>query len=365
MTSVHKPYDNRIFQKECKTLSVAGYQTLIIVPHKMDEIKEDVKIRSVPLPKNRKERMISTTWRIFCVALKERANLYHFHDPELIPIGITLKLMGKKVIYDVHEDFASDILTKHWIPASIRGIIKTFIRIIEWFGASIFDGIVAATPAIAKNFPQRKTIAVQNYVIINDKINNSYEEYKERKATAVYIGDITDIRGLGEVVKAMDLLPRTMGVRLSLAGRFSPPEYELILKETEGWENVDFLGWLDRDKIKSLLAEARVGLVTFHPTKNHIEAQPNKLFEYMAAGIPIIASDFPLWRNIIGENNCGILVDPLYPSDIAKAIKWILENPIEAEEMGKRGKQIVNNVLNWEKESKKLLALYWELLSLN
>jgi hypothetical protein len=107
----------------------------------------------------------------------------------------------------------------------------------------------------------------------------------------------------------------------------------------------------------------RVGLVILHPNINYVQSQPVKLFEYMAAGLPVIASDFPLWREIIDGAKCGLLVDPFDVKGIAEAITWLLEHPHEAELMGKRGQEAVYQKFNWNTEADKLIACYNELIS--
>ena len=115
---------------------------------------------------------------------------------------------------------------------------------------------------------------------------------------------------------------------------------------------------MSRGGVKELLNSARAGLVLLHPRINYVDALPIKLFEYMAVGIPVIASDFPLWRTIVDGANCGILVDPMKPEQIAKAIDWLLDNPREARKMGERGRRAVLERYNWSLEEKKLIELY-------
>ena len=129
-----------------------------------------------------------------------------------------------------------------------------------------------------------------------------------------------------------------------------------------GWSKVRFHGWSSRTEVANILGDVRAGLVVLHPLKNYIDSFPTKMFEYMAIGLPVIASDFPLWRRIISDVNCGLFVDPQNPEAIAKAMQWILDHPQEAEDMGQRGRKAVEEVYNWKSESVKLANLYESLL---
>lgn len=167
------------------------------------------------------------------------------------------------------------------------------------------------------------------------------------------------------MVKAMAALPMDFDARLAVAGVFSPPQLETDTSSDEGWYRVDYLGWQDRKDITLLLGRARVGLVVLHPIPNYLLSYPVKLFEYMAAGLPVIASDFPLWRDIIEDANCGIMVEPFNTNALATSIQWLIEHPEEAEEMGKRGQKAVISKYNWGKEAEKLLELYKKILVKN
>ncbi len=309
--------------------------------------------------------MIRTTWQVFKAALNEAADVYHFHDPELIPIGVLLKLFGKRVIYDVHEDISQDILSKNYIPAFLRKPVAGIAGFTEHITSKVFDGIVAATPAIAKHFAPSKTVTVQNFPILNDAASSTGRPYCERSFIVTYVGGITRVRGIEEMVRAVAMVPQSMNPKLVLAAEFQPPELEREVKQLPGWDRVDFLGWRSTEEVASILGQARVGLVLFHPIPNHMEAQPHKFFDYMSAGIPLIVSDFPLWREIVQGVGCGILVDPLNPTAIAEAIKWLFEHPEEAERMGRRGKEAATSRFNWEKEAAKLIGLYQELQPVN
>lgn len=160
------------------------------------------------------------------------------------------------------------------------------------------------------------------------------------------------------MVQAFWLLPESLGARLMLAGRIEPPKFEPELKSLPGWQRVVALGWLSRSEISKLLGRSRIGLVLLHPTTTFIDSLPIKMFEYMCAGLPVIASNFPLWRKIVGAAGCGLLVEPENPEAIAQAIQWLLEHPQEAKEMGQRGAEAVRTTYNWDREEEKLLDLY-------
>lgn len=362
LTSVHKPGDTRIFIKECKTLKNFFNEVVFIVPCEKSEIIEGIRIHAIPFAKSRKERFLKTSRFMYKAALQEDADVYHFHDPELIPIGLLLKIKGKKVIYDVHEDVPKQILSKLWIPKALRKIVSAIMAFVEKISVKAFDGIVAATPAIGKRFPTNKTIVVQNFPIINELFIDNNMDYNKRPNNVIYIGGISTIRGFKEMVKAMNLLPQNLNAKLFLAGSFTPASLEKELYNLPGWRSVEFLGWKKRNDIAQILNSSRIGLVVLHPTENYVESYPIKLFEYMSVGIPVIASDFPLWRKIINEAKCGLLVDPLCVEAIADAIQWLLEHPQDAEQMGRRGQEAVLKHYNWDNEAKKLIKFYKKLL---
>jgi glycosyltransferase involved in cell wall biosynthesis len=362
LTSVHQHTDTRIFHKECKSLQKSRYEVVLIVPHREDESIDGVTIRAVPVPRNRRMRMSQTLWQVYRAALREEAQVYHFHDPELMIVGILLKLKGKKVIYDVHEDLPRQILSKGWIPSWLRRAVSAAAELAEGVAGKCFDQIIAVTPTIAARFPKERTTVVKNYPLLDELIVPSPPPYRERANLVSYIAaGITLHRGLKEMVEAIGMLPEEAGARLVLAGKLSPPS--LREEQGAGWERVVEAGFLDRNGVRQLLSTTKIGLVAHHPLVNYIDSIPVKLFEYMAAGVPVVASRFPLWAEFVEGNRCGICVNPLDAAEIAEAVKWLLEHPEEAEQMGKNGQQAVQTKYNWDMEAKKLLCVYEALCS--
>jgi glycosyltransferase involved in cell wall biosynthesis len=296
-------------------------------------------------------------------ALRVWAHVYHFHDPELIPIGILLRTLGKRVIYDVHEEVPADMLDKEYLPRWSRALLARIVDVGERFAARGFSGIVAATPAIARRFPLAHRVVVQNFPLPSQLAPADGPPYASRAPVAAYVGLINELRGAVEMVHAVGALAARHRVRLVLAGRFAPPALEAQVRALPGWRQVDYRGVLPRAGVGQMLAEARLGLVLFHPRPNHIEAQPNKLFEYMAAGLPVVTSRFPLWQEIVEGTQCGLVVDPLDPQAIAAAMRWLLEHPVEAEAMGARGREAVRERFTWVREEATLLDCYARMCS--
>jgi glycosyltransferase involved in cell wall biosynthesis len=366
ITSAHHPLDVRIFHKECRSLACAGYDVVELTTAPQDTHRSGVRIVGIGNSRGRLHRMTFKMLQMMRAAFRLRADVYHLHDPELLPLGILLRLCGKCVIYDVHEDLPRDVLHKKYIPSRLR---RPFMHVIEWMetaAARRMSGLVAATPSIAGRFQpaNANTVAVSNFPLLSEFVASRPPEWRRRKQAVAYVGGITEERGIAQTLSAMDLLSES-GVRLELAGWFPDPALHRQLSGTAAWRNVDWHGLLGRQEIAELLNSVRAGLVILHPQPNFMDSQPVKLFEYMAAGIPVIASDFPLWRGIIDSVRCGILVDPYDPAAIANAINYLLTHDEEAEEMGRRGRLAVEQRFNWKIEEQKLLGLYHALTSLH
>jgi glycosyltransferase involved in cell wall biosynthesis len=364
LTSVHAVNDIRIFHKQCCSLAKAGYDVTMVVPGEKDVAREGVQIRCLPKEKKRLARMTKTAWRCYREALRLGADLYHFHDPELIPVGLLLRAHGKKVIYDIHEDVPKDILSKQYLPVWSRKSIAWVVKHIENASCRRFSALVAATPAIRRRFASDNgnVHMVRNFPIPEELVSRTGIAWRDRDSAVTYVGGVTGLRGIREMVRAMELVPPGLNARLDLAGSAIYGDSLDDLPQLPGWARTKFHGYLDRPGIAELYGRSRAGLVLFHPAPNHMEAMPMKLFEYMAAGIPVIASDFPAWREIIEGARCGLLVDPLRPGEIAEAIEFVLTHPADAEEMGRRGRVAVRERYSWDTQADVLFDLYAQLL---
>lgn len=349
-TSVHNSEDDRIFHKECVSLAKIGYETYLVQQGESYE-KDGVHIVGCgSRPESRRERMSVFSRTVFERALELDCDVYHFHDPELLSFGLKLKRMGKRVVFDSHEDVPSQIMDKHWIPAPARFAVAKAYRAFETHVVSKIDVVVAATPHIAEQFKCRAqhVVVVNNYPRAGDIVFQT-RPFSERAPIACYAGGINELRGERVMVEAMK---RVQGA-LMLAGMHhaSQQAYEVP-------DNVIYLGQLNRAGINQLYGESVCGLVMLQPTRSYIYSLPVKMFEYMASGLPVICSDFPLWREIVGGSDAGILVPPDNAAAVSEAVSSLFTDRDMAQRMGEHGRRAVDERYNWDIEMVKLAEAY-------
>jgi glycosyltransferase involved in cell wall biosynthesis len=352
-SSVHRDADIRIYHKECGALAAQGHEVhLVISASRSYRGANGVQVHALE-PFSRLKRMTVGGWRAYHKARQLDADIYHFHDPELLPYGYALALAGKSVVYDVHEDVPADIQSKEWIPRALRNSVAGIYKVVENLICKRLSAVVAATPHIAKRYAG---LGVEVCTVNNYPLKQEFRSIPGRRKSPqlCYVGGVDEIRGVNQMVDAAS----KASVPLVIAGRFPSDSSLDCAKQLSGWPNVDYKGEVARDEVGVILSESSIGLVLFHPLPNHINAQPNKLFEYMSAGLPVVASDFPLWRDIIYRVGCGVCVDPLSPDAIAAAVSELMQDPEKLQEMGKNGREAVEQIYNWEVEQNTLIHLY-------
>ena len=359
LTSVHPPFDVRIFYKECKTLAQAGYEVVLIAPHTQDEVVEGVRIRAVPKSKNRLQRMFGVAPQVVCLGFKEKAAAYHLHDTELLPWAQFLRLRRCRIVYDMHENVPKAILTKHWIPPMLRKTIARVLKLVERIFLAGMH-VVFAEHSYQKDYPWLP----RGTVILNMPRVEALSGVRESKyptPTVAYMGGVTAVRGSLLTLYALHILQqRGKQVNWECIGPLTRPhEQELrALMTALRLEGVTFRGYMLPQEGWRIVSRCHIGLAVLQPIPNYVDSYPTKLFEYMALGLPLITSDFPLYREIVEGSRCGLCIPFGDPQPLAESIEWLLEHPDEAEAMGKRGQEAVRTRYNWDVEAKKLLALY-------
>lgn len=361
LTSVHFRYDTRIFLKECKSLANNEYDvTLIVADGKGNEVREGIKIIDVGRKKNRITRIFILTFLVWRKALLTKAGIYHIHDPELLPIGLFIRLFGCKVVYDMHENLPKQLLSKYYLNKSASIVLSKIMLLFQNIAFRIIPVIFAENSYVKDFCLVKKSITLLNYPIIGNFAVKP--KCCSRKLLLGYIGEISDERGINQIIRVIENYCNQT-IELMLAGSLRPD-----VEENISFKNAQLQGWLTYHGILSpmealgKMQSCDVGLAVLFPSPNFKESYPTKLFEYMTLGLPVIASDFPLWKEIIEGNQCGICVNPMDPKAISGAIDYMTEHPEEAAEMGKRGREAVEEKYNWATEEIKLINIYKNLL---
>lgn len=359
VTSVHPANDVRIFHKECASLA-RHYEVFLIAPNVADATIQGVHRLGVELPSGRLRRQLHLN-RVVEKALAVDADIYHFHDPELIPIGLRIKRHGKLVIFDSHEDVPMQILTKEYLPIWTRKPLSKIYAAMERIRLSRYDALITVTPTILERLQRinPKTVMVTNYPDFKDMPHN----WRNNEQPCVcFAGEIAERYMHENIINAL----AETKARYLLAGRVFIQGYFQHLQQLPMWNRVEYLGVLPPEEVSSIYQRADIGLVLldYSPNVSYRKGTLGvlKMFEYMMAGIPFIATDFELWQQIVDKYHCGICIDPHDTQAIANAINYLADNPDIARQMGENGRQAVKQTYNWQTQEKVLLDLYQSLL---
>ena len=350
LTTVHKAIDVRIFHREAKTLAKAGLSVCIVGPHAKSERLNEVWISALPKRTNRVRRLI-LGWTVLRRALGFEGKLYIFHDPELFWVAFILVLAGKKVVFDCHENLPMQILQKPWLPKPVRWLLVPIVSFGLWLGTRILTGAIAASEAMTRLFPAQGTIMIRNFPAEEAlEVSRRGAPVHMRRNIVIYAGGIFRVRGIRELTDAFRGLQDI--AELWLVGEFEEEEFEQqILGSLPA--NVRWLGPKEFSEVLRLYQESKVGAVILYPTPSHRYAVPTKMFEYMGSGLPVIASNFPEWNDLL--EGCGVQVDPHNVSQIRDAIRHLFESDSKIAAMSKVGRKRVAEHFLWRNEGQRLV----------
>ncbi len=359
ISTVHYALDDRIFYKECVSLSKAGFDVSLIVKYHKNDIIDGVKICALRDKNSRSYRLLSQFIALF-KAVKTNAKVYHFHDPELMFIGLALRLFGKKVIYDVHEDIVKQVYYKKWIKFTfVRATLSKIIKYSEKFCILFFTKIVVVTDDIAVKFSSKKTVLIRNFPIVELIDKQSIDKSKEDGVTRlIYAGGLTEVRGIKEIISSLQYIHED--IELLLLGPWESDEYLKECQSIPSWEKVKYIGKLNLEDVYPFIKSSDIGLSLLYPAKNYLTSLPVKAFEYMACEKPMIMSDFPYWKEVFTD--VALFCDPKNPKEIASCIQNFMDDRKLANDMGKKGRELILEKFSWESESLKLINMYKQLL---
>lgn len=352
VTTAHSPTDNRIFRKECVSLAEAGFDVHLVAAADHDHEADGVHVVALSRYTSRWRRMLLGPRNAWKALERLKPDVVHVHDPELIPLAVLWRWRhGVAAVYDAHEDLPKQVMGKPYLPRALRPVVVYAAHLIEAAADRYLDAVVAATPAIARNYHRASVVLVQNFPWLRDF--PAVQPMNTTRSDVMYIGAIAEARGALEMIRAIKASRQK--ARLVLAGRVASTD--LLQHIEDAADTTTYLGQLPVEQVPFALANARLGLAVLHPLPNYLEAQATKLFEYMAAGRPFIASDFPSWRSMLEPYNCGLFVNPLDVNALARAIDTLLDDVELARTMGQRGRAALVEHFSFEAESAKLVTM--------
>ena len=358
LSTAHSERDNRIYRKECVALQEAGMSVTYVVAGAPGSQNTSTHYY-LPRRAGRLGRMLRGPIDAWIALRNVQPKVLHVHDPELIPLAILWsRKNGRAAIYDAHEDLPKQVMGKPYLPSWSRRIVAASARRLESSADRHLHGIVAATPSIARNFRNERTVLVQNFPWLREYVEPTVAREANRN-TACYVGSVSHERGWRQMVDAV--LSTSSTFTLTVAG----PLTSAVVADLEHVpdDRVKYLGNLSADDVPALIADSAVGIVVLQPLPNYLESQPTKLFEYMASARPFVASDFPAWREMFGRYDCGIFVDPASPAAIAAALDRLAGDGTLAASLGANGRRALIENFTFEQQAAGLVRMSRELLS--
>lgn len=355
----HRPWGNRVV-REAKALVAAGYRVSVIC--RRDESFVDDGIQFLPGPQTEGRWARAWSWMaVLRKALRLRGDVYHLHNPATLPVALGLKIAGKKVIYDTHEDFSRRLMMRAWIPRPLRRPACWMVSRAEYALSRMVDATLVTQPGQVDAFGGR-AVLVRNAPSLDPGLRERVEMMipdvcEDRSfCRLLYAGSLTRVRGLQCLLEALGRVNDAgVAARLWLVG---PDDDGVLgeLKEHPGWGFVDYLGLRSHEEVLARMVCADVGLAVLPDVGDHADARPTKLFEYMSWGLPFVASDFPAWRSFVGEVG-GRWVTPESPTLLADTLLGMLRDPEARQSLSVEGREFVRH-FNWEQEQERLLQVY-------
>lgn len=366
-SSVHHQTDTRVFHRECTWLAKDFEVTLIAIGHFSGK-KSGVHLIGIPKPTSRIKRIIHTTRKVYQEALKQQADIYHFHDPELIPYAWLLKLKGKKVVYDVHENVTESLKDKRWLP--FKGL---FIMMYLWFdrlAASAFSIVLAEQwyeKVYHRRYPNTHFTLVRNYAPAGllSAFSTTQRYPLNGPLRIFYMGSIDELYCYKAMLEAIYLLNKNgLDTELKLIGWYSEQTMSSI-EQLPYWSSIKnkiFMpGFMEVTEGYKHSLNCQMAFSFVSDNLNVSQSFPRKMYEYMHVGLPVVSSGHNLYKNMVETHALGLCVTHTTGAEIAEAVRNLLNSKTYLNQLAQNNLTAANTHFNWETEYTALKQLYFNL----
>ncbi len=362
-TSVHRRNDTRIFFKEC----LSAKKKYSAVKLYVADGKGNSEVQSIPIidigkPSNRLKRFLYS-FKFVLPLLREKANIYHYHDPELFFVAAILKCFRKNIIFDAHENVQLQLKNKDWLP--LKKLIILTYPFVDWLIGKLFY-VIIAEPSYKNNYPSISKSRIQ--CVMNFPDLNKISEFSRTDRSGLrdlfYLGGVTELRGIYEMIDFRASLQDPM-CKLHIIGPITDSLKDQVLKQIKkkNLENhVIIYGSMGLNEALEISQGCILGFSIMKPIGNYLNSFSTKIFEYMAIGLPFVVSDFKIYKDIGINNKCALLINPTNMSGDYEKIHNLLNSGDDINSFSNMGITMVKN-FNWENEETKLLSLYNNILN--
>lgn len=368
VTSMHPAQDARIFYREAWFAAQAGYEVVLLGNCQKAEVVDGIRL----VPVNRRAGLISRlfwAWKLAWRAWRERGDLYHFHDPDLLLPMTTLHLLTRRpVIYDCHENYVDGIHRRQWIPRPIRHLLAGMIYAMLWLCGKLLGRVVIATEEQEEMFPASiKPLTIKNYAPLWIHPEPCYE--RERPVHLVHCGTLSPERGSRVMLEMVRILVQEMGVndlRVLQLGSEDPqdgPAFRARLRELGLEKHVELRGYLPLTEVPRELARAQIGVMFHQCIPQYRYGVATKTIDYMAAGLAIIGGQYDNDSDHAPAGEVKIYVDATDPAAYARAVVELLNDPPRRQQMGRRARERFEKYYTAEQGAQRLLGFYRESLA--
>ncbi|RPI71673.1 MAG: glycosyltransferase, partial [Geobacteraceae bacterium] len=306
--------DARIFFRQCLSLRNHGFDVCILTNDGLpNEIIDGVTIIScTDAPASRRKELLMASHLFYDHAISIDADAYQLHSPELLPLGVKLKRRGKSIVYDAHEDMPNHILEKEWLPPWSRQLVSRAFAFYMNRVLKRFDQVISPHSHVVHSLQERlgKGVLIANFPLVKSRQESSEEEYRARRNLFCYSGTVYSYSNQATIAAALSELP---DAHYQIAG-YIDDEQRKMLRDSAAGTRISCLDRLSQVELAKFYGRSIAGIVVYDYKLNlgyRLGSYgTNKIFEYMEAGLPIICTDYDLWKDIVDRYKCGICVKP-------------------------------------------------------